>query len=145
MWDDWALIREKMSSVDPELVEEMIVLMDDIRVFIRRGENDRVRKVAEELADRIKGADGPRGTILRLAHMAATVVPFEVDDPENDDDEFIFRSWRTVERGYTVMDARAALDPSHRCFPRKEYSIREEEDATVVTEMTVDPSIPDES
>lgn len=139
------MIRPKLTGIDPELVDELLTIMGDIKRWIERGENDEVRAMAAELAERIKVSDGPRATCLQLAHMAAIMVPFEIDDPEFEDEEFAFRAWRTVERGFTEMDRRHALDPMLRVFPRKAYSIQEQDDEVVVTGfMETDPKAPDE-
>ena len=144
MGDDWALIRPKLTGIDPELVEELLVIMGDIKRWIERGDNDEVRAIAAELEERIKFSDGPRATVLRLAHMAAMMVPFEIDDPEYEDEAYSFRAWRTVEGGFTVMDARALKEPTLRVFPRKGYRIERTEEETVVTGvMEVDPTEPD--
>lgn len=71
--DDWALIRPKLTGIDPELVEEMLALMADIHRWVRQGDNDEVRALAVELEERLKVSDGPRETVLRLAYMAATM------------------------------------------------------------------------
>jgi len=136
--DDWALIRPKLTGIDPELVEEMLALMADIHRWIRQGDNDEVRALAVELEERLKVSDGPRETVLRLAYMAATMVPFEIDDPEFEGEEFAFRAWRTVEKGFTVMDVRSLTEPALRVFPRKGYRIERTEEETLVTGVMED-------
>jgi hypothetical protein len=123
--DDWALIRSKLTEIEPELVDELLETLANLRQWCKRGENDLIRSTASDLALRLVNTAGPRKTVLKLAHMAATMIPFEIDDPTDAEEDFILRTWRTVEYGYTVMDHRARLDPTLRCFPRMEYSVSE--------------------
>jgi len=132
--DDWADIRAKFTHIDHELVNEMISLLADIPIWVARGDNDEVRAIAAEMEERLKVCDGPRSAVLALVHMAATQVPFEIDDPEDEDEPFAFRAWRTVEHGFPVMDKRAALDPTLRVFPRRTYTVERTE-----TEVLVSP------
>jgi hypothetical protein len=117
----WADIRAKPDSLPPELVDEMVEIATNIRQWISRGENDRFRQTLDELRAHIPKTAPPRRTAYEIAVTLLDALPFEVDDPETPSEPFAFRCWRTVECGYSVMDAKLATDPSFRVYPRIEY------------------------
>ena len=78
--DDWALIRPKLTGIDPELVEEMLAPMTDISVFIRRGGNDEVRALAAELEERLKVSEGPRAS-PSYAYVDCSIVSMKLVSP----------------------------------------------------------------
>ena len=119
--DDWALLRRKLEALDPELVDELLELAQSLRRWIKDGDNDQVRQTGHSLQRRLTASEGPRKTALTLALLAFQSVPFEVDDPEYPEEPYAFRAWRTVENGFTVMDAKAVHEPDFRVFPRVEW------------------------
>lgn len=115
----------------------MVALLADIPRWIERGENDQVRELARELEERLRASDNARACALQLTLMAATSVPFQVDDEEFPDEPVQFRIWRTVERGYPVMDRRALTDPTLRVWPRRVFRVDRTDEEEVVTDLGI--------
>ena len=118
----WEDIRAKPNSLEPALVEEMLTLANDIRIWLKGGDNDRFRAALEDLRGHAARTALPRKGVYDIAVAMMEGLPFTVDDPEYPDEPFAIRCWRTVEHGFTVMDARLVADPTFRAFPRMEWS-----------------------
>lgn len=137
----WEDIRAKPNSLEPELVGEMLTLAHEVSQWLKQGENDKFRATLEDLRGHAKRTALPRKGVYEIAVTMMDGMPFTVDDPEYPDEPFAIRCWRTVEEGFTVMDAKLAADPNFRAYPRMEWE-REPSPPTTPESKEGDPEPP---
>lgn len=116
--DAWTDVLGKRSELQPDKVEELVQLAHDAPRWLKDGENDKFRALLDTLNSQIARTEPPLQSALKIAATVLDALPFEVDDPSYDEEPFAFRSWRTVTRGFEVMDARAQREPGLRVQPR---------------------------